>query len=1137
MAMDDALFDKAGDDDNDVCDRGAGHAGASVVSEHDDDDDDDDLEDLSEVIDATSFDELRLSSEACEQVRLCWAAFLGNFATPEEAGDALFTAIFESAPTLQSLFTTPKAVQSMRFVHELDSVVATLNKPKALKNIAESLAFRHLNLDVTVPRAMIFRDAILDLIEAELGDRFTTEARRGFTILLGWMAGANIYVKASFGDRLRLLQESWRKVNKTQTVAEKDADREAVQDIEGGEDADGLPKRDAGRRAPSSTSKLGNRIKNRKTTPLLASSKEPVKSSQGTFVLLKGGMGSDDMVVPTNYREMFEFNSAVMGFSGSSWLPEVLDSFDSIVVHAADSNRLQQECDLLAVRISKKVSGTVNLSQYKSCMLASLRSLLPKEWDSNYEVAWNWLWDNVERLIVKNVEKPPVWEAAVRNMMDSFGPEEMYRIRALIFERFFVAAASGQEYFKQSDTRLHFIMEKVLQMTVDMFQDPWQLTDDISALGLRHVGYGIPTQLFGPFVSCCVEVIGEATDSKNGLEGFRWSLALISRLLVRTITEGSTIVMKAVNSNSARQLQTAISCAPRGSRAQWLLNIEVGTHAISPLFWSIESGSLDAARAIIEDLLVIRADRERYYYGAPDLFLRHQDIMQRLCLEAPALLPTLLDGLVWRSTRTSNGLRRANYYIEHLMSNAQGEPADALRELCTTKDPKIMTHPVLVTLSDSLWSGVVQKQFLFERIWFICSLVIFLLVESFLPKIPELRDVWIIRLVIFAGRVLIYLNTMCRLLAFHAKGFFKAFRKGAWKRKLCCLPFPLYLKEPVAACNFMMMVLLICMCSQEPMFHCIGQPGAEFPTMDCPEVKDIRRRYSMFGMLAIALHWALMIDLSVFSTGLSAFVLVCAQVLSEIGRFLVALIFLLLTFGSAIAVLEHGYFEMRDIPHAATALFAITVVLYEDDYRSLLFEPALLTAVLLYVLASSILLMNLLIAQLNNSYTFIYNDMVGFARLNRATNIVETLKTFPMYKWKVFVESLKFDQPLEFNQGDVGFGGGIQVEEPSHMYSVLTDSVNRFGGSCSPDMQWPDESNGSKLIDRYTKVQKLARKVLRQVTKDSKAMIAQAGTSTSSSGQQGRSGVGSSSQGGSKDDLGISGFSRGISGASSIGSL
>ena len=35
------------------------------------------------------------------------------------------------------------------------------------------------------------------------------------------------------------------------------------------------------------------------------------------------------------------------------------------------------------------------------------------------------------------------------------------------------------------------------------------------------------------------------------------------------------------------------------------------------------------------------------------------------------------------------------------------------------------------------------------------------------------------------------------------------------------------------------------------------------------------------------------------------------KVLSEIGRFLVALIFLLLTFGSAISVLEHPYFETR----------------------------------------------------------------------------------------------------------------------------------------------------------------------------------------------------------------------------------
>ena len=73
--------------------------------------------------------------------------------------------------------------------------------------------------------------------------------------------------------------------------------------------------------------------------------------------------------------------------------------------------------------------------------------------------------------------------------------------------------------------------------------------------------------------------------------------------------------MKAINTNSAKQIRKAVACAPRNRRAQWLLNITVGTQSISPLFWAIESSNLDAARAMIIDLFVIRADRDTYYYG------------------------------------------------------------------------------------------------------------------------------------------------------------------------------------------------------------------------------------------------------------------------------------------------------------------------------------------------------------------------------------------------------------------------------------------------------------------------------------------------------------------------------------------
>ncbi|CAE7292437.1 unnamed protein product [Symbiodinium sp. CCMP2456] len=79
-----------------------------------------------------------------------------------------------------------------------------------------------------------------------------------------------------------------------------------------------------------------------------------------------------------NNKEMFSFNSAVMGFGRhSTWMHLILDQFDDIVVHAADSYRLQEECDILSLVLAQH-AGTMNLTEFKAIMLASLRSLLPK---------------------------------------------------------------------------------------------------------------------------------------------------------------------------------------------------------------------------------------------------------------------------------------------------------------------------------------------------------------------------------------------------------------------------------------------------------------------------------------------------------------------------------------------------------------------------------------------------------------------------------------------------------------------------------------------------------------------------------------------------------------------------------------
>merc|ERR1740117_1661123 len=153
--------------------------------------------------------------------------------------------------------------------------------------------------------------------------------------------------------------------------------------------------------------------------------------------------------------------------------------------------------------------------------------------------------------------------------------------------------------------------------------------------------------MFGPFVSASVEVISTRTTEGTVIESFRWSLGLVAKMLVRTITEGATIVMKAINQNSEKLLKKAIGCAPRGERAAWMLIVQVGTQSISPLAWSVEAGNFEAAVAIIRDLLTFRADRDRYYFGVDELFKRHHDIVKMLCDKAPDLVPQMLDGLIW----------------------------------------------------------------------------------------------------------------------------------------------------------------------------------------------------------------------------------------------------------------------------------------------------------------------------------------------------------------------------------------------------------------------------------------------------------------------------------------------------------
>jgi hypothetical protein len=735
-------------------------------------------------------------------------------------------------------------------------------------------------------------------------------------------------------------------------------------------------------------------------------------------------------------------------------------------------------------------------------MLASLRSLLPKDWSPAHEVAWSWLWENVERLLEMNMYDPPRYEKHLAKLWASLDANAQFQLRKDIYTSFFTAAPVGQDYFKQSNTRLHFIAEKVCQMTLEMFQDPVKMIDFIAGLGLRHVGYAIPLDLFGPFVTSCIEVLMTCTKDETALEAFRWSLGLISKILVRTIAEGSTIVMKAVNGNSGKMLKKAISCAPRGERASWMLEVQVGTQHISPLSWAIETGSLEAAKAMIDDLLTVRADRERYYYGMEDLFRHHPDFIGRLASDAPSLQPTLLEGLVWRSRVTKDGMRRVNSYVKYFIVDHNGDFSDALKSICASQDPKIMADPVIVLVSDTLWNGLVSSQFLMRKTWFVLSLLCFILSQAVLPNIvfpSEHKQHQNITL--FALRMINYCFSMRGLAVRHGKAMFREYRDKKVMWVFHKIPVPEYLKDRFQLASFTMMLLLLLMLSHEPMLWCVEHP--DWPVEFCKaSTRQMQGRYEVFSMTAMTVHWFLLADMCVFSTGLSAFVLVCRHVLSEVTQFLIGLFFLLMTFASAMSALRHEHLQFRDVTNCVLSLFAITVMRYEGDYREINDEPMLLGGVFLFVLASAVLLLNLLIAQLNCSYEFVYQDMVGFARLNRCACIVDCLAGVSKERWTRFADTLGLNKPLEFNEGDVGMAGGLQSVEPASLHPTVEDSIRRFGGSCSPDMRWPDDDRDHEE-DQFEHLEKLIHKVMKRMT-----------TGFRGKGEKGDSGGGS----GSKDD-------------------
>ena len=1030
------------------------------------------LQRLQEV-DGSVFQEVAFPSKVAQAVQETWAGWIKQAGSKEVAGDSFFTMLFDSAPSLQSAFRSPKAVISMRFMTAFSQLVALLDNPTVLKREIEALAFKHLDSEVTTVKVAFFREALIEVLEESAGDGVPVSgnARGGLYALINYIGSAYIYVHREYAGRIRLVLSSWNAVQKTKALEEGEEVKE--EESPQSEKKDKLEEEEE--KAGSKEGKDGKNDRDVKDSKDLELNNDVLG--------LDKDEKADNLRVPTSFNEMILFNASVMGYGSSEWIKIMLTHFGDMVRSVANFSRLQEECDVMSL-ILAKYRGPIELSEFKAVTLASMRSLLPEKWDTEHEVAWSWLWDNIEQLLKATLGKPAVQEAALTRFFERH-PEAVEKFKRDLFPSFLEFAPAGQEFIKQSSTRLHFVSDKIVCLSLEMYRHPIRMVEETSAHGLRHVGYGVPTEMFPPFVSGAVSLIQSLTDNEMVVEAVRWSIALAAKIMVRTLFEGSTLVMKAINANVRNQLKKAMDIIPRGQRASELLKITAGSQSISPFYWAMDSGALTCAQLILEDLLTIRADRDVYYYGADTLFAHHPRVVQRLCA-TPALLFTLMDGLVWRSRQTREGWRRVNYYVKNLLRNyADDDISQNLDWLVHHGDPVIIRHPTVVLFADLLWQGLASYQFLASKLYFLLTLSIFITGQAalFRHERPQTKAE---NLIMFCCRLVNYLGSMGPLMIHQIKKLFADIMNHSFKT-IGPLMVPRYLLNVQEAVGLVLMWLLIIMFTQEPFLWCLSSSSTEV-TMACEEAQRHQDLYSCCAFLAMILFWAQLLDLAIFSMQILAYVLVWGRVVGDLALFLLAMCSVILAFATSIGSL-YAQMPQRTVMGWMEELVLMALRMYPpasfQHVKSVSTTVFILLCIFVFIMAT--FLANLLVAQLTHTYHDAFANMKGFARLKRAGITCTTLKDIRLRRRQLFLQSLKLEEPLEFNEGDVGIPGGIQVLEPGSEHVVTEDTIKRFGGPSAPSAPWPrehaaqeeDEDKVAQLEKKLIKILKSRGKVPR----------------------------------------------------------
>jgi len=432
---------------------------------------------------------------------------------------------------------------------------------------------------------------------------------------------------------------------------------------------------------------------------------------------------------------------------------------------------------------------------------------------------------------------------------------------------------------------------------------------------------------------------------------------------------------------------------------------------------------------------------------------------------------------------------RAVYFCKHILIREDGRHSSVIEEICNCKDPRLMCHPVVAYVVDLVWAKIARHTFFARNAALMMTLVLYTLSQAVLD-IGTQKGVYEdegagTRFAVALCRAFIYFVFLGSHMVTHIKLALYGNRAESNENSeaLGGVKVPSILSKH-APC-YTLALVLFAMLARDPIVNCLGK--SPFLTQHCVEGEIVSPSYEVLSMLGALNLYVLASDYCVFSIRIAAFAFMFNKVMSEVMLFLFGFAVLLLAFGTGAAALKaddvHGF---ENLPNSIASLLDVFLgMAHADDYERIASVPVLKLLVMAFYIVTAVYLVNLLIAQLANTYSSTVEDMVGFARMRRGVKVVEEMDLTSRNRWDGFVRSLRMDLPVSFCEGDAGMPGAIEVMERAAPGATNVESIRRYGGTTSFDAVWPEEEsvNATDADDRLERMENLMRKMAKKLDK------------------------------------------------------